>query len=264
MVELMVVVQIRVADLEIQEMVVRHVVVEIDLKVPVANFPLVTYRCYSVTFVVEEVLEYVLLLEMDFDGACGGERDFFLGGGDGVLSFGCSLLDDVVCKKCGEDVKKMMFEGDDYKMKSYVPSFLNQGTMPTTHYDEDLLQIDEMLWNKLTLRDCRQSKKSQGLAIINSGCSWKKRHYQEQSSLDIEKVSYVRSSSLISYLVLKSVFKKHNVLSQIKNVLILSPKFKFVDEDLVILRAPRKNDVYSLDLKNIIPSGGVTCLLMTM
>ncbi|GJX04235.1 ribonuclease H-like domain-containing protein [Tanacetum coccineum] len=39
------------------------------------------------------------------------------------------------------------------------------------------------------------------------------------------------------------------------------PKFKFVDEDLVILRAPRKNDVYSLDLKNIIPSGGVTCLV---
>ncbi|GKA13395.1 hypothetical protein Tco_0693041 [Tanacetum coccineum] len=30
---------------------------------------------------VEEVLECVLLLEMDFDGACGGERDFFLGGG---------------------------------------------------------------------------------------------------------------------------------------------------------------------------------------
>ncbi|GKG40204.1 ribonuclease H-like domain-containing protein, partial [Tanacetum coccineum] len=27
------------------------------------------------------------------------------------------------------------------------------------------------------------------------------------------------------------------------------------------LRAPRKNDVYSLDLKNIIPSGGITCLV---
>ncbi|GJX54735.1 hypothetical protein Tco_0283104 [Tanacetum coccineum] len=39
--------------------------------------------------------ECVLLLEMDFDGACGGERDFFLGGGEGVLSFGCSLLEDV-------------------------------------------------------------------------------------------------------------------------------------------------------------------------
>ncbi|GJS35235.1 hypothetical protein Tco_0533617 [Tanacetum coccineum] len=37
----------------------------------------------------------VLLLEMDFDGACGGKRDFFLGGGEGVLSFGCSSLEDV-------------------------------------------------------------------------------------------------------------------------------------------------------------------------
>ncbi|GJS93462.1 retrovirus-related pol polyprotein from transposon TNT 1-94 [Tanacetum coccineum] len=43
----------------------------------------------------------------------------------------------------------------------------------------------------------------------------------------------------------------HNVLFTDKECLILSPKFKFVDEDLVILRAPRKNDVYSLDLKNL-------------
>ncbi|GKA45851.1 hypothetical protein Tco_0738647, partial [Tanacetum coccineum] len=57
------------------------------------------------------------------------------------------------------------------------------------------------------------------------------------SCLDFEKVSYVEEL-------------KFNLLS-----------FKFVDEDLVILRAPRKNDVYSLDLKNIIPSGGITCLV---
>ncbi|GJS18668.1 hypothetical protein Tco_0413140 [Tanacetum coccineum] len=36
----------------------------------------------------------VLLLEMDLDGACGGERDFFLGGGDGVFSFWCSSLEE--------------------------------------------------------------------------------------------------------------------------------------------------------------------------
>ncbi|GJR71055.1 hypothetical protein Tco_0083420 [Tanacetum coccineum] len=55
----------------------------------------------------------VLLLEMDFDGACGGEMYFFLGGGEGVLSLGCSSLQDVVYEKCGEDVKKMVFEDDD-------------------------------------------------------------------------------------------------------------------------------------------------------
>nr|GFB40682.1 hypothetical protein [Tanacetum cinerariifolium] len=57
MVELIVVVQIRVADLEIREVVMRHVVVEMDLKGPVANCPSLTHRGYLVTFVLEEVLE---------------------------------------------------------------------------------------------------------------------------------------------------------------------------------------------------------------
>ncbi|GJS92020.1 uncharacterized mitochondrial protein-like protein, partial [Tanacetum coccineum] len=38
--------------------------------------------------------------------------------------------------------------------------------------------------------------------------------------------------------------------------LILSPSFKLLDESQVVLRAPRKDDVYSLDLNNIIPSRG--------
>ncbi|GJZ95828.1 putative ribonuclease H-like domain-containing protein [Tanacetum coccineum] len=33
--------------------------------------------------------------------------------------------------------------------------------------------------------------------------------------------------------------------------------FKLLDESQVVLRAPRKDDVYSLDLKNIVPSGGL-------
>ncbi|GJZ31988.1 ribonuclease H-like domain-containing protein [Tanacetum coccineum] len=49
--------------------------------------------------------------------------------------------------------------------------------------------------------------------------------------------------------------------SLIRSFLSYPPKFKYCAEDLVILRAPRKNDVYSLDLKNIIPSGGITCLV---
>ncbi|GJW29667.1 ribonuclease H-like domain-containing protein, partial [Tanacetum coccineum] len=57
------------------------------------------------------------------------------------------------------------------------------------------------------------------------------------SCIDFENVSYVKEL-------------KFNLLS-----------FKFVDENLVILRAPRKNDVYSLNLKSIIPSEGVTCLV---
>ncbi|GJY18921.1 putative ribonuclease H-like domain-containing protein [Tanacetum coccineum] len=51
--------------------------------------------------------------------------------------------------------------------------------------------------------------------------------------------------------------KKNSVLFTDTECLILSPSFKLLDESQVVLRAPRQNDVYSLDLKNIVPSGGV-------
>ncbi|GJS93728.1 putative ribonuclease H-like domain-containing protein [Tanacetum coccineum] len=54
--------------------------------------------------------------------------------------------------------------------------------------------------------------------------------------------------------------KKNSVLFTETECLILSPSFKLLDESQVVLRAPRKDDVYSLDLKNIVPSGGITCL----
>ncbi|GKE99872.1 retrovirus-related pol polyprotein from transposon TNT 1-94 [Tanacetum coccineum] len=38
------------------------------------------------------------------------------------------------------------------------------------------------------------------------------------------------------------------------NALSCSPSFKLLDESQVVLRAPRQNGVYSLDLKNIVPS----------
>ncbi|GJW65146.1 putative ribonuclease H-like domain-containing protein [Tanacetum coccineum] len=54
--------------------------------------------------------------------------------------------------------------------------------------------------------------------------------------------------------------KKNSILFTESECLILSPSFKLLDESQVVLRAPRKDDVYSLDLKNIVPSGGITCL----
>ncbi|GJW25978.1 hypothetical protein Tco_0039789, partial [Tanacetum coccineum] len=51
--------------------------------------------------------------------------------------------------------------------------------------------------------------------------------------------------------------KKNSVLFTETECLILSPSFKLLDESQVVLRAPRKDDVYSLNLKNIVPSGGM-------
>ncbi|GJS40281.1 putative ribonuclease H-like domain-containing protein [Tanacetum coccineum] len=81
------------------------------------------------------------------------------------------------------------------------------------------------------------------------------------SCIDFENVSYVKELKFNLLSVSQICDKKHNVLFTDTECLILSPEFKIVDENLVLLRAPRKNDVYSLNLKSIISSGGVTCLV---
>nr|GEZ03125.1 uncharacterized mitochondrial protein AtMg00810-like [Tanacetum cinerariifolium] len=42
--------------------------------------------------------------------------------------------------------------------------------------------------------------------------------------------------------------------------IILSPEFKLPDENQELLRVPRENNMYNVDLKNIAPSGDLTCL----
>nr|GFB91961.1 ribonuclease H-like domain-containing protein [Tanacetum cinerariifolium] len=41
---------------------------------------------------------------------------------------------------------------------------------------------------------------------------------------------------------------------------VLSSDFKLPDENHVLLRVPRENNMYNVDLKNIVPSGDLTCL----
>ncbi|GJV29297.1 putative ribonuclease H-like domain-containing protein [Tanacetum coccineum] len=54
--------------------------------------------------------------------------------------------------------------------------------------------------------------------------------------------------------------KKNSVLFNDTECIVLSPNFKLIDESQVLLRVPRKNNMYSVDLKNIVPKGGLTCL----
>nr|GEV09087.1 putative ribonuclease H-like domain-containing protein [Tanacetum cinerariifolium] len=42
--------------------------------------------------------------------------------------------------------------------------------------------------------------------------------------------------------------------------IVLYPDFKILDESQVLLRVPRKNNMYSVDLKNVAPLKGLTCL----
>nr|GEU53256.1 copia protein [Tanacetum cinerariifolium] len=54
--------------------------------------------------------------------------------------------------------------------------------------------------------------------------------------------------------------KKNSVFLNDTKCVVLSPDFKLTDENHILLRVPGKNNMYSVDLKNIIPKGSLTCL----
>ncbi|GJR10282.1 putative ribonuclease H-like domain-containing protein [Tanacetum coccineum] len=60
--------------------------------------------------------------------------------------------------------------------------------------------------------------------------------------------------------VLQMCDKKNSVLYTDTECVVLSPDFKLPDESQVLLKVPRNNNMYSFDLKNVVPLGGLTCL----
>ncbi|GJV65536.1 ribonuclease H-like domain-containing protein [Tanacetum coccineum] len=55
--------------------------------------------------------------------------------------------------------------------------------------------------------------------------------------------------------------KKNCVLFTDTACFVLSPDFKLPDESQILLKIPRKNNMYSVDMKNIVPKESLTCLV---
>nr|GEU32142.1 hypothetical protein [Tanacetum cinerariifolium] len=77
--------------------------------------------------------------------------------------------------------------------------------------------------------------------------------------LKFEDVYVVKELKFNLYSVLQMCDKKNNVLFTETECLVLSPDFKLLDENQVLLKVPRQNNMYSFDLKNVAPLGEV-CL----
>ncbi|GJX12398.1 putative ribonuclease H-like domain-containing protein [Tanacetum coccineum] len=55
--------------------------------------------------------------------------------------------------------------------------------------------------------------------------------------------------------------KKNSVLFTETRCFVMSPDFNLADESQVLLKVPRKKNMYSVDMKNIIPKESLTCLV---
>ncbi|GJZ66405.1 putative ribonuclease H-like domain-containing protein [Tanacetum coccineum] len=78
--------------------------------------------------------------------------------------------------------------------------------------------------------------------------------------LGFEDVYFVKELKFNLFNVSQMCDKKNNVLFTDTECVVLSLDFKLLDENHVLLRVPRKDNMYSVDLKNIVPSGGLTYL----
>nr|GEU51005.1 ribonuclease H-like domain-containing protein [Tanacetum cinerariifolium] len=70
--------------------------------------------------------------------------------------------------------------------------------------------------------------------------------------LDFDYVYFVKELKFNFFSVLQMCDKKNSVLFTDTECLVLSPEFKLSDENQVLFRVPRENNMYNVDLKNII------------
>ncbi|GJZ40603.1 putative ribonuclease H-like domain-containing protein [Tanacetum coccineum] len=80
--------------------------------------------------------------------------------------------------------------------------------------------------------------------------------------LDFEDVYFVKELKFNLFSVSQMCDKKNSVLFTDTECVVLSSDFKLTDENHVLLKVPRKDNMYSIDLRNVVPQGGLTCLFL--
>ncbi|GJR09008.1 hypothetical protein Tco_0791660 [Tanacetum coccineum] len=81
------------------------------------------------------------------------------------------------------------------------------------------------------------------------------------SKLDFEDVYFVKELQFNLFSVSQMCDKKNSVLFTNTAYFVISLEFKLPDESQVLLKVPRKNNMYSVDMKNIVPKECLTCLV---
>nr|GFC62523.1 ribonuclease H-like domain-containing protein [Tanacetum cinerariifolium] len=79
-------------------------------------------------------------------------------------------------------------------------------------------------------------------------------------NLDFDDVYFVKELKFNLFSVSQMCDKKNSVVFTDTECIFLSFDFKLPDENHVLLRVPKDNNMYNVDLKNIVPSGDLTCL----
>ncbi|GJY22678.1 putative ribonuclease H-like domain-containing protein, partial [Tanacetum coccineum] len=78
--------------------------------------------------------------------------------------------------------------------------------------------------------------------------------------LDFEDVYFVKELKFNLFSLSHMCDKKNSILFTNTDCVILFLDFKLTDASHVLLKVPRKDNMYNVDLNNFVPQGGLTCL----
>ncbi|GJW78899.1 ribonuclease H-like domain-containing protein [Tanacetum coccineum] len=104
------------------------------------------------------------------------------------------------------------------------------------------------------------------LKIFDTGCSrhmiGNKSYLTDYQEIDGGFVAFggnAKGGKLLEKVSHKCVTKKNSVLFTDTECVVLSLDFKLPDESQNLLKVTKNNNMYSFDLKNVVPLGGLTC-----
>ncbi|GKB38287.1 putative ribonuclease H-like domain-containing protein, partial [Tanacetum coccineum] len=102
--------------------------------------------------------------------------------------------------------------------------------------------------------DPQKAFKNKG--IVDSRCKIR------TGKLDFKDVYFMKEVKQFNlFYVSQMCDKKNKVLLTDSECLVLSPDVKLPNENQVLLRVPKQNNMYSFNLENIVPTGGLACLI---
>ncbi|GJX81830.1 ribonuclease H-like domain-containing protein [Tanacetum coccineum] len=101
-------------------------------------------------------------------------------------------------------------------------------------------------------------KGNKGNAVKASAC-WETDPILQTMKKLMEDLLPLRELKLNLFSVSDMCDKKNSILFTDTECVDLSLDFKLTDESHVLLKVPRKDNMYSVDIKNFVPQGGLTC-----
>ncbi|GJY56429.1 putative ribonuclease H-like domain-containing protein [Tanacetum coccineum] len=108
-------------------------------------------------------------------------------------------------------------------------------------------------------------------ACMDKASSMRQEHLKMEMEIPVQEIDPILHNMkklMEDLLPLEEILKEGKLLRKKNSVLftdtacvVLSPDFKLTDKSYVLLKVPKKDNMYSVDLKNVVPQGGIENLI---